>query len=56
MMKNENIYNFENHLSDGRMVEKPASRAMYDIRKMAEQIKKIGRPLTELEAQQFIIC
>lgn len=56
MMKNDNIYSFENHLSDSRIVEKPASKVMYDIRKMSDQIKKIGRPLTELEAQQFIIC
>ena len=55
-MKNDNIYNFENHLSDGRMVEKPAVRVMYDIRKMSEYIKELGRPLTEVEANQFIIC
>ncbi len=56
MMKNENIYYFENHLSDSRIVEKPVARVMYDIRKMSEHIRKIGRPLTESEAQQFIIC
>lgn len=55
MMKNDNIYNLENHLSDSRIVEKPVARVMYDIRKMSEHIKKTGRPLTELEAQQFII-
>ena len=55
-MKNDNIYNFENHLSDGRMVEKPVVRVMYDIRKMSEYIKELGRPLTEVEANQFIIC
>lgn len=55
-MKNDNIYSFENHLSDGRMVEKPVAKVMYDIRKMSEHIKEMGRPLTELEAQQFIIC
>ncbi len=55
-MKNDNIYNFENHLSDSRIVEKPAAKVMYDIRKMSERIKEIGRPLTEIEAKQFIIC
>lgn len=55
-MKNDNIYNFENHLSDGRMVEKSVVRVMYDIRKMSEYIKELGRPLTEVEANQFIIC
>lgn len=38
------------------MIEKPVVKAMYDIRRMSEQIRKIGRPLTELEAKQFIIC
>ena len=47
-------YNFENHLSDGRMAEKPVARVMYDIRKISEYIKELGRPLTEVEAQQFI--
>lgn len=55
-MKNEIVYDFEDHLSDSRMVEKPVTRVMYDIRKMSEYIRKIGRPLTESEAQQFIIC
>lgn len=55
-MKNDNIYNFENHLLDSRIVEKPAVKVMYDIRKMSERIKEIGRPLTEIEAKQFIIC
>ncbi len=56
MMKSDNIYNFENHLSDSRIVEKPAARVMYDIRKMSEYIKELGRPLTEVEAKRFIIC
>lgn len=55
-MKNNSIYNFENHLSDSIMVEKPVIKVMYDIRRMSEHIRKIGRPLTELEAKQFIIC
>lgn len=56
MMKSENVYDFENHLSDSRMVDMPVAKVMYDIRKMSEHIRKIGRPLTESEAQQFIIC
>lgn len=55
-MGNDNVYNFESHLSDSRIVEKPVAKVMYDIRKMSEHIKEIGRPLTELEAKQFIIC
>lgn len=55
MMENDSVYNFENHLSDSRMVEKPTVKVMYDIRKMSDYIKKIGRPLTELEAKEFII-
>lgn len=38
----------------GRIGESVA-RVMYDIRKMSEHIKKTGRLLTELKAQQFII-
>lgn len=55
MMKNDGIYDFENHLSDSRIVEKPVAKVMYDIRKMSERIKEIGRPLTALEAKEFII-
>lgn len=55
-MMNNNIYKFEDHLTDGRMVEKSAARIMYDIRKMSEYIKEIGRPLTEKESQRFIVC
>lgn len=54
-MNNDNIYEFENHLSDSRMVEKPVAKVMYDIRKMSEHMKETGKPLTELEAQQFIV-
>jgi len=53
---NDNIYNFENHLADGRIVEKSATGIMYDIRKMSEYIKEIGRPLTEMESRRFIVC
>ena len=53
---NDNIYNFENHLADGRMVEKSSARIMYDIRRMSEYIKEIGRPLTEKESLSFIVC
>ena len=56
MKKSDSIYYFENSLSDGRMVEKNVTRTMYDVRKMSEQIRKLGRPLTNEEAEQFIVC
>lgn len=51
----DGIYNFEDNLSDSRIVEKPNTKVMYNIRQMSEYIKKIGRPLTESEAEKFII-
>ena len=54
-MKNSSIFEFENYLTDSVMVEKPTTRIMYDIRKMSEQIKLLGRPLTNAEAEQFIV-
>lgn len=55
MMKNNSIYELENYLADGKMVEKPTTKIMYDVRRMSEHIKKIGRPLTNAESEQFIV-
>lgn len=55
MMKGNSIYELENYLTDGKMVEKSTTRIMYDVRKMSEYIKKIGRPLTNAESKQFIV-
>ena len=37
------------------LVEKASSEVMYDIRKMSEYIREVGRPLTELEVKKFIV-
>lgn len=56
MRANNSIYEFENHLTDGRMVEKIApDRPMYDLRRMASKIKTLGRPLTSEEAKAFMV-
>lgn len=46
MNNNSSVYEFENYLNSSVMTEKPTERIMYDIRKMSEYIKEIGRPLT----------
>ncbi|WP_302327054.1 hypothetical protein [Enterocloster lavalensis] len=42
----------ENQLKDGRMVEKSGKRIMYDIRKMSETVKMLGRPLANDEIKK----
>ncbi len=54
MDENKNIYDFENHMIDSVITEKAKNKTMYDIRKMSEYIKKVGRSLTEEEIRQFI--
>lgn len=56
MKANSSIYTFENHLEDGRLVEKiPSNKPVYDLRKMSRMIKELGRPLTSEEVEQFVI-
>lgn len=54
-MMNSSIYKLEEQLNDGRLVEPIHGAVMYDIRKMAENVKKMGRKLTTEEAQQYRI-
>lgn len=51
----DEIYNFEKHLANGRMVEKTTAKKMYDIRALSDRVRESGRPLTEEEAEKFII-
>ena len=38
------------------MVEKSVlNKSMYDLRKMASMIKMLGRPLTNEEAEEFVV-
>ena len=53
--KSNPIYNFENFMANGTLVEKVSSEVMYDIRKMSEYIREIGRTLTEIDVEKFIV-
>lgn len=55
MKKSNSIYNFENFMANSALVEKASSEVMYDIRKMSEYIREVGRPLTEMEVEKFIV-
>ena len=45
----------ENQLKDGRMVEKSGKRIMYDICKMSETVKNLGRPLANDEIKKYMV-
>lgn len=55
MRKNNSVYDFENYMVDSIMTEKAKSKTMYDVRRMSEYIKEVGRPLTSTEAEQFVV-
>ena len=48
------VIDLESFMTDGRYTE-PADGKTFDIRKMLEEVKRIGRPLTEAEAEKFRI-
>ena len=54
MMKDA-LYTFEECLEDGRLVEHLKDTTRYDIRKMAEEVKRLGRSLTGEEAQKYVV-
>lgn len=49
------IYDLENKLLSSQLTEYSKSPVMYDIRKISEQIRKLGRPLTDDEAEKYKI-
>ena len=49
-----NVFNIEKHTKDGRLTE-PSDRKRYRWREMIDESKRLGRPLTEVEAERFII-
>lgn len=51
----DSIYEFENYLKDGRMVEPIRERIMYDIRGMSREVDRLGRALTIEEAKKYIV-
>lgn len=54
-MLNDAIYTFEEYLQDSRLVEPIKDTTRYDIRKMAEEVKRLGRSLTAEEAQKYVV-
>ena len=47
------IYDFENKLQSSQLVEYSKEPIMYDFRKISNQVKKLGRPLTNEEAEKY---
>lgn len=52
---NNSIYDFESNLTGSQLVEKITDKKMYDIRKMKNRIKELGKSLTIDEADEFLI-
>ena len=50
---NSNIYDFEDNLHSSQLVEYSKEPIMYDFRKISNQVKKLGRPLTNEEAEKY---
>lgn len=52
---NNSNYDFESNLAGSQIVEKITDKKMYDIRKMKDWIKELGKSLTIDEADKFLI-
>lgn len=50
---NSNIYDFEDKLQSSQLVEYLKESNMYDIRKISNQIKELGQPSTNEEAEKY---
>ena len=48
------VINFEKYANDGRLTE-PSDGTRFEWRKMIDEVKKLGRPLTEKESEKFKI-
>ena len=48
------VIDLESFMTDSRYTE-PSDGKTFDIRKMLEEVKRIGRPLTDNEAEKFRI-
>lgn len=47
------ICDFENKLQSSQLVEYSKEPIMYDFRKISNHVKKLGRPLTNEEAEKY---
>lgn len=48
------VINLEKYATDGRLTE-PSDGKRFEWRKMIDEVKKLGRPLTEKESEEFRI-
>ena len=48
------VINLEKYANDGRLTE-PSDGTRFEWRKMIDEVKKLGRPLTEKESEKFKI-
>jgi len=48
------VINLEKYTNDGRLTE-PSDGKRFEWRKMIDEVKKLGRPLTEKESEEFRI-
>ena len=50
----EKIIDLETHLTDSRLTE-PSNGERFRWREMIEEVKKLGRPLTKTESEEYLI-
>lgn len=50
---NISIYDFEDKLQSSQLVELSKEPIMYDIRKISNRVKELGRPLTNEEVEKY---
>lgn len=53
-MSNTKRDNDLTHLTDGRLTE-PSDGKHFKWREMIEEVKRLGRPLTETESEKYLI-
>lgn len=51
---NNSLIDLEKYAKDGRLTE-PTDGRVFDYKKMLDIVKKLGRPLTEEEAEKYRI-
>lgn len=50
---NISIYDFEDKLQSSQLLELSKEPIMYDIRKISNRVKELGRPLTNEEVEKY---
>lgn len=49
-----NVINLEQYAKDGRLTE-PSDGKVFDFRKLHEAVKRLERPLTREEAEEYLM-